>query len=127
MHRLVRAVATASAIIAGSMLGGAQATPIAAPGALHSAGATLDPTEKAQYFYGGYNYCWFPGGWRGPGWYVCDYGPWVSGLWWGGPFGWHGWRWHGPIYGGWRHGWHGGWHGGGWHGGGWHGGGWHHH
>ncbi|HEY1940808.1 MAG TPA: hypothetical protein VGH40_01680 [Roseiarcus sp.] len=84
------------------------------------------PVEKTQFAYGGYNYCWYPGGWRGPGYYWCGYA-WRTGLGWGGPFGWNGWRWRGG-YGGWHggYGWHGGgWHGGGWHGGGWHGGGWH--
>ncbi len=49
------------------------------------------PVEKAQFLYGGYNYCWYPGGWRGPGYYWCGYA-WRTGLGWGGPFGWHGWR-----------------------------------
>jgi len=47
------------------------------------------------YVFEGYNYCWFAGGWHGPGWYVCDYGPWVTGSWWGGPAGWNGWAWRG--------------------------------
>jgi hypothetical protein len=89
--------------------------------------------EPTQYVYGGYNYCWYPGGWRGPGWYVCNYGPWVTGYWWGGPIGWHGWwgggrRFYGHGYGGGRF-YGGGFHGGGFHGGGFHGGGggFHHH
>lgn len=41
------------------------------------------------------SYCWYRAGWRGPGWYVCDYGPWVTGRWWGGPAGWNGWAWRG--------------------------------
>ncbi len=71
--------------------------------------------EKAQYLYGGRNYCWYSGGWRGPGYYWCGYA-WRRGYGWGGPFGWHGWSWHS---------WHGGYgyHGGGYHGGGYHGGG----
>jgi hypothetical protein len=76
------------------------------------------------YVYGGYRYCWFPGGWRGPGWYVCNYGPWVSGYWWGGPYGWRGWGGYGGrFYGGGFRGY--GFHGGGFHGGGFHGGGFH--
>lgn len=51
--------------------------------------------DPPAYVFGGYNYCWFEGGWRGPGWYVCDYGPWVAGSWWGGPAGWNGWAWQG--------------------------------
>lgn len=95
--------------------------------------------EKTQWVAGG-SYCWYPGGWHGPGYYWCGYA-WRSGLGWGGPWGWRGWRWRSGYWGGgrwsagaWRGGggWHGGhgWHGGngGWNGGhGWHGGhgGWH--
>src|SRR3974390_966835 len=55
----------------------------------------LSVIQRAQYVYGGYNYCWFPAGWRGPGWYVCSYGPWVRGRWCGGPAGWRGWYYRG--------------------------------
>jgi hypothetical protein len=47
------------------------------------------------YVYGGDDYCWFERGWNGAGWYVCDYGPWIKGAWWGGPAGWNGWVWRG--------------------------------
>lgn len=47
--------------------------------------------EKAQFFFGGQNYCWYDAGWRGPGWYWCGYAN-RSGLGWGGGMGWHGWR-----------------------------------
>ena len=67
----------------------------------------LEPVPPAPvviepaYVYGGYNYCWYEAGWRGPGWYVCNYGPWIRGAWWGGPAGWNGWAWRGgpPYYG----------------------------
>lgn len=86
--------------------------------------APAAPIEPVQYYYpypgatpyayGGYNYCWYPNGWRGPGWYWCGYA-WRSGYGWGGPWAWgwgHGW---GRGW-GWGHGgWHGGWHGGGHH------------
>ena len=49
------------------------------------------PVEKAQFLFGGRNYCWYDGGWQGPGWYWCGYA-WRSGLGWGGGYGWHGWR-----------------------------------
>jgi hypothetical protein len=87
--------------------------------------------EKTAWFWGGYNYCWYAGGWRGPGYYWCGYA-WRRGFGWGGPIGWHGWGGGGWRGGGWRGGWHGGGWRGGWHGGGhggWHGGGhggWHH-
>ncbi|HEX7759018.1 MAG TPA: hypothetical protein VF459_05930 [Caulobacteraceae bacterium] len=60
--------------------------------------------EKTQYFWGGRRYCWYDGGWSGPGWYYCNYA-WRRGYGWGGPVGWRGWG--RP---GWRGG-HGGWHG----------------
>ncbi len=49
------------------------------------------PVEKAQFWWGGYNYCWYPFGWNGPGWYWCGYA-WNQGYGWGGGYGWHGWR-----------------------------------
>jgi len=67
-----------------------------------------------QYIYLGHNYCWYDGGWRGPGFYWCGYA-WRRGFGWGGGYGWRGW--HGG------HGRHGGGHGGGYRGGGGHGGG----
>ena len=42
------------------------------------------------YFYGGQNYCWYGGGWDGPGFYRCGYA-WRRGYGWGGPSGWRGW------------------------------------
>lgn len=96
--------------------------------------ATPVTLERTQWVAAG-NYCWYPGGWHGPGYYWCGYA-WRTGFGWGGPWGWRGWRWRSGYWGGgrywtgaWRgggngwhgdHGWHGG-HGGGWHGG-WHGG-----
>ncbi|QXX75766.1 hypothetical protein [Methylovirgula sp. HY1] len=43
------------------------------------------------YAFGGHNYCWYPGGWRGPGWYWCGYGA-RRGYGWGGGEGFHGWH-----------------------------------
>ncbi len=65
--------------------------------------------EKAQFLWGGRNYCFYDSGWRGPGYYRCGYA-FRRGYGWGGPVGWHGWSGHG--------GYHGGYHGGGYHGGG---------
>jgi hypothetical protein len=48
------------------------------------------PVEKAQFFWGGNNWCWYPIGWHGPGWYWCGY-DWNNGYGWGGPYGWNGW------------------------------------
>jgi hypothetical protein len=96
MRNFAFTVTTAAALVgSGMLIGSAQAAPIGSPNTIQAAGAGLGLIEDVQYFFGGYDYCWFPDGWRGPGWYVCDYGPWVSGSWWGGPLGWHGWVWHG--------------------------------
>lgn len=64
--------------------------------------------EKAQFFFGGRNFCFYPDGWHGPGFYWCGYA-WNNGYGWGGGYGWHGWRgggggWRGGHGGGWRHG-----------------------
>jgi len=75
--------------------------------------------EPVQYFWGGRNYCWYPVGWQGPGWYWCGFN-WRHGHGWGGGHGWQGWEvpggWvggaHGPDYGpgeGYRRGYGGGW------------------
>jgi hypothetical protein len=76
-----------------------------------------DPTEDASYVYGGHNYCWYDGGWKGAGWYQCGYA-WRHGLGWGGAVGWNGW--HGGAV--WRGGAHIGHHHGGYRGGHYHGG-----
>ena len=65
----------------------------------------LLPVEKAQFFFGGRQYCWYDDGWRGPGFYWCGYA-WRSGFGWGGGSGWHGWhggRRHGGGHGGGGH------------------------
>ena len=51
----------------------------------------IAPVEDAQFIWGGRNYCWYDGGWRGPGWYWCGYA-WRHGFGWGGGSGWHGWH-----------------------------------
>ena len=43
----------------------------------------MAPVEKAQFFWGGNNWCWYPIGWHGPGWYWCGY-DWNNGYGWGG-------------------------------------------
>ena len=81
----------------------------------------LMPVEKAQFFFGGRNFCFYPDGWHGPGFYWCGYA-WNNGVGWGGGEGWHGWRGGGGRRGG---GFGGGGHGGGGRPGGGHGGGGH--
>ncbi|MDB5644271.1 MAG: uncharacterized protein JWN07_3588 [Hyphomicrobiales bacterium] len=52
-------------------------------------------TQDVQYSYGGRRYCFYPNGWRGPGFYWCGYN-FRRGLGWGGPSGWRGWGGPGP-------------------------------
>jgi hypothetical protein len=85
----------AAALLTGSTLthGSAGAAPGGTADGLRSAADSLKLIETVQYVWGGQSYCWYDDGWQGPGWYVCSYGPWVSGRWWGGGYGWH--HWHG--------------------------------
>jgi caspase domain-containing protein/ricin-type beta-trefoil lectin protein/endosialidase-like protein len=46
--------------------------------------------EAEYYWFEGHRYCWYDGGWRGPGWYWCGYSL-NKGAGWGGPIGWHFW------------------------------------
>jgi hypothetical protein len=39
----------------------------------------LQPAQAAFYLWGGRRYCWYDGGWQGPGWYWCGY-PWRAGY-----------------------------------------------
>jgi len=118
----------AAALTANSLFSAAGAAPMADQSSIAQATADVAPVEKAQYPYGyyypyagptpyawgGYNYCWYPRGWRGPGWYWCGYA-WRTGLGWGGPWAWgwghgwgRGWGWRGGWgwHGGWGHGWY---------------------
>jgi hypothetical protein len=47
--------------------------------------------DRVQYRWEGRQYCWYPDGWHGPGFYRCGYRLRV-GQGWGGPAGWNGWR-----------------------------------
>lgn len=78
---------------------GAQAAPLGATGGLAATGATVSLAENVQFIWGGYRYCWYYDGWRGPGWYRCGFG-WRRGFGWGGPLGWRGWAAPGPYPGG---------------------------
>jgi hypothetical protein len=115
MRKSLIIAAAAAAIEAGTVLalGSAQAAPSGTAGDIRVA------IEIGINFYGGRQYCWYDGGWQGPGWYWCGYA-WRRGYGWGGGYGWHNWS---GGHGGGGHG--GGGHGGGGHGGGGHGGGGH--
>jgi hypothetical protein len=79
-----------AAILAGAA-GTAQAAPISQIDHLRGVSDQLGQVEKTQFFYSGRRYCFYPDGWRGPGFYWCGY-RWRRGLGWGGPVGWRGWR-----------------------------------
>jgi hypothetical protein len=64
----------------------------AGPDAMRMAVDHLGVVEKAQFIFGGREYCFYLDGWHGPGWYWCGYA-WRRGLGWGGPQGWRGWEW----------------------------------
>ena len=84
---------TLAAIALGALaVGNAEAMPLGA--ALGNAADSLGAVAQTQYVYGGRDYCWYPNGWRGPGWYWCGYHM-RRGFGWGGGAGWHGWS-HGP-------------------------------
>ncbi len=119
MRLLVNKIAALAAVLAGLCPALEQASAAAVPveNLAPVAGDAL-PVEHTQFFFGGQNYCFYPGGWHGPGYYYCGFA-WRRGFGWGGGPGWHGWG-GGPRGG--FHGGRGGFHGGGFHGGG-HGGG----
>ena len=80
------------ALMAGSA-GNALAAPVDTAGMIRATAEGSNLLKTVGYVWGGQTYCWYDDGWQGPGWYVCDYGPWVSGLWWGGGYHWN--NWHG--------------------------------
>lgn len=97
MRKLILGFAAAVSLLAGGAA--AQAFPLMTRG-VDTVGAL--PIEKTQYIYGGHDYCWYDGGWHGPGWYWCGYA-YNRGWGWGGPGGWRGWYWGGRYWrgGGW--------------------------
>ena len=131
MRRMMSTAAAIALAVSAALSGGAQAAPAPCLNLQGVEAGASAPIEKTQYYWGGQNYCWYPNGWRGPGWYWCGYA-FTPGYGWGGGYGWRGWGVPGYA-GGWRGGYPGGWRGGypGWHGGGvyhggypgWHGGG----
>lgn len=88
-----------SLLIAGiAALGWLGAAPAQAQSPLDALGAAAGAAAgvaASPFFWGGHNYCWYPDGWHGPGWYWCGYGARV-GYGWGGGEGWH--HWHHGAY-----------------------------
>ncbi|HZC15269.1 MAG TPA: hypothetical protein VE309_00760 [Caulobacteraceae bacterium] len=91
---LAAALGGASAVSAAAPFQDAAASNQAAPATLDngvSYAGEVGQFEKAQYFYGGRNYCWYDSAWEGPGYYWCGYA-WRRGFGFGGRAGWHGFR-----------------------------------
>jgi hypothetical protein len=93
IKRLILGAAGAASLLGGAVA--ANASPLLVRGVDEPGAAVV---EQAQYVYSGHNYCWYDGGWRGPGWYWCGYAG-RRGLGWGGVAGWRGWS-YGPAF--WR-------------------------
>ena len=88
LRKTLATAAAAMALAACGSVGIAQAGPLFPPTMADS--PFLQPVQINFYFWGGHKYCWYDGGWQGPGWYWCGY-PWRTGYGWGGGWGWHGW------------------------------------
>ncbi len=83
-----------TAVVAGLL---AAAGPAQAQNPLGEALGTAAGIAEAPFMWGGRNYCWYPDGWHGPGWYWCGYA-FRRGYGWGGGEGWH--HWHHGGHGG---------------------------
>jgi hypothetical protein len=92
MRNLAFATVAAAALAGGALLSGpAQAAALGPSAGVLPAVDSLSLTQQAQFEFGGRKHCWYPDGWKGPGWYWCGYAH-RRGLGWGGPAGWHGWE-----------------------------------
>ena len=92
MRRLMSIAAAATTIASGTAIGGSAQAGTVPDASLGVVTNTALPLEEIQFFWGGYNYCWYGNAWNGPGYYWCGY-PWRYGYGWGGGYGWNGWRW----------------------------------
>ena len=99
MRRLMSIAAAAATIAGGTAIGGSAQAGTVPDASLGVVTNMALPLEEIQFFWGGYNYCWYGNAWNGPGYYWCGY-PWRYGYGWGGGYGWNGWRWGGG--GAWR-------------------------
>ena len=84
MRQWIYAAATTLSLATFGALAPAQALPVQ-PGI-----AAPTDVQQTQFIFGGRNYCFYPNGWNGPGFYWCGYA-WRRGFGWGGGRGWHGW------------------------------------
>lgn len=90
--RKLRLTLAAGALVLGSALaGGSVQAAVIGPEVIGTPTGVDALIQPVQFRYGDRDYCWYPDGWHGPGWYWCGYGARV-GFGWGGPIGWNGWR-----------------------------------
>ena len=88
MKKHVSTLAAVLVLAGAAATGSAQAAPLTGAIPVPSVGEML--VQKTQFYYQDREYCWYPNGWRGPGWYWCGYS-WRRGYGWGGVYGWNGW------------------------------------
>ena len=94
MRKTIFAAVSAATLAAGAFAAlPASALPISSNVSGVNAGLHVD---DVAYVFHGRDYCFYPDGWRGPGWYWCGY-RWHRGLGWGGVVGWNSWD-VGPRY-----------------------------
>lgn len=91
MRNILFAAAAALSLGMLAPIAGAQASPLSPAGGLLPVSSPLGLVQNVQFSFGGHRYCWYPGGWRGAGWYRCGFSM-RRGQGWGGPAGWRGWR-----------------------------------
>ncbi len=94
MRRVKISIMMGTAAVAG-MLAAGSAQAQSPADAFGAAAAVAAGVVAAPYFWGGHNYCWYDGGWQGPGWYWCGYAD-RRGFGWGGREGFRGWHRGGP-------------------------------
>src|SRR5262245_8556191 len=90
---MLKSILTVALVLAALVAGSpnrVNAAPFGDPSGTRAAFDEINVVGKAQYIYGGFSYCWYEDGWRGPGWYRCGYRL-RRGLGWGGGVGWQGW------------------------------------
>ncbi|MPZ55038.1 MAG: hypothetical protein GEU91_00815 [Rhizobiales bacterium] len=92
MRKLILLTMTAFLAVGAALLPSrSNALPIGSAADIRLSSDSLNLVEKAQFAYRGRGYCFYPDGWRGPGWYWCGYRL-RRGFGWGGVYGWRGWR-----------------------------------
>ena len=92
MRKFALTLAAAAAVVSAGLFTASRADAMTFGGAegVRIAADELNMIEQTQvYIYSGQRYCWYPDGWRGPGWYRCGYRL-RHGFGWGGGVSWYG-------------------------------------